>query len=374
MKWEADGIGAGYSSMSVVDDGLYTLGASDGQCYAMRLDAAKGTPVWKTPFSRAGKDGDYLVGWGAGPRSTPTVDGESVFVLSDVGVFACLDRVTGQIQWSTDLVADHGGEIPKWGYSESALVDGDRVIVTPGKAAFMIALNRSNGEKVWQSAGVDVRAHYISAMKTTFNGVDFYVTGANNGIVGFDCKTGEKLFEEEATGADIATIPTPILSGSQIYHTSGYGDGNMLLQLIAGSAGVDSEQIYHNTGKTMGNKHGGVVLVDGVIYGFSQAGGGTWMAQDLASGEVLWQEKIRGNKSGSIAYADGLLYCYNDGDGSVYLVPPSRDGWAPVGQVKLPRETSIPRDRGAIWAHPVIAGQMLYIRDQDLLFAYDIAG
>ena len=96
------------------------------------------------------------------------------------------------------------------------------------------------------------------------------------------------------------------------------------------------------------------------------------MAQDLMTGEVLWENRIRPNKSGSIAYADGRLYCYNDKDGTCFLAVPNPSAWEPVGQLTLPRQTDIPRDRGAIWAHPVIADGMLVIRDQDLIFAYDI--
>ena len=157
-----------------------------------------------------------------------------------------------------------------------------------------------------------------------------------------------------------------------IYHTSAYGAGNVLLKLTSGNDSIDAEQIYHLDGKTMMNHHGGVVLVDQVIYGFTKANGGTWMAQDLLSGDTLWEEKIRGNKSGSIAYADGRLYCYNDGDGTVLLVEPDRNEFKVMGELTIPKETSIPRDRGAIWAHPVIANQTLFIRDQDLMFAFNI--
>ncbi|MEM9369373.1 MAG: polyvinylalcohol dehydrogenase, partial [Planctomycetota bacterium] len=140
-----------------------------------------------------------------------------------------------------------------------------------------------------------------------------------------------------------------------------------------GVGGIEADQVYHLDGKTMMNHHGGVVLIDGVIYGFTKANGGAWMAQELDSGDTLWEERLRPNKSGSIAYADGRLYCYNDKDGSLILVQPSRESWQPRGKLTLPRQTDLPRDRGAIWAHPVIANQTLFIRDQDLIFAYDIA-
>ena len=169
-------------------------------------------------------------------------------------------------------------------------------------------------------------------------------------------------------------IPTPILVGNQIYHTSDYGAGNTLLTLTeTGTGRLTAESVYHLSDKTMRNHHGGVVLLDGVIYGFTKANGGVWMAQDLQTGETLWEEKIRGNRSGSITLADGRLYCYNDKQGSVILVSPSRNGWSPQGELTLPEKTSLQRGSGAIWTHPVVADQMLIVRDQDLIYAYDIA-
>ena len=168
-------------------------------------------------------------------------------------------------------------------------------------------------------------------------------------------------------------IPTPILFGDQIYHTSGYGAGNVLIELEdRGRGNVEADMVYHLTRKTMENHHGGVVLVDKTIFGFSKTNGGVWMAQDLKTGQILWEEKIRPKKSGSICYADGRLYCYSDKDGTVFLIQPSRSGWQQKGMLRIPRETNIPRGKGAIWSHPVVAEQTLIIRDQDLIHSFHI--
>lgn len=372
VKWEASDLGRGYSSVSVADGRLFTMGADEQDCFAVCLDSESGKQIWKTSVSRAGAGGDYNTGWGGGPRSTPTVHGDQIYVLSDVGVVAALKKDSGDVLWSVDLVKEYGGQIPKWGYSESVLVDEQRIVVTPGGKNFMVGLDRQTGRLLWESRDYESRSHYVSVMKGSMGGVSYYVTASSRGIVAFDSSNGNTLFENPTTGNDVATIPTPILTENLIYHTSDYGAGNVLLKLTAGNGSVSAEQIYHLDGKTMMNHHGGVVLVDQVIYGFTKANGGTWMAQDLLSGDTLWEEKIRGNNSGSIAYADGRLYCYNDGDGTVLLVEPDRGGLKVTGKLTIPKETSIPRDRGAIWAHPVIANQTLFIRDQDLMFAFDI--
>ncbi|QDT02659.1 outer membrane biogenesis protein BamB [Rubripirellula lacrimiformis] len=374
LKWQSNELGRGYSTAAVVDGRLYTLGSDETGCFAICLDAASGTKIWKTPISRASNGDDYNHGWGGGPRGTPTVDGDQIFCLSDVGVVAAIEKSSGTVQWKVDLVETYGGRIPAWGYSESALVDGQRVIVTPGESNFMVGLDRNSGEKVWASQAVNAPAQYVSAIKATVGSSTFYVTASKPGMYAFDVESGRQAFSDASTGNSVAVIPTPIVQGNQIYHTSDYGAGNTLLNLTdAGQGSVDVETVYHLADKTMRNHHGGVVLVDGVIYGFTKANGGVWMAQDLQSGETLWEEKIRPNRSGSIAFADGRLYCYNDEDGSLFLVTPSRQGWQPNGKLELPRKTSLERNKGAIWAHPVIADGMLIIRDQDLVFAYDIA-
>lgn len=373
LKWTFSDSGVGYSSVAISDGFLYTMGSDKENCYVICVDAKTGTESWRQSISRAGVNGDYLGGWGVGPRSTPTIDGGQVFALSDVGTLACL-TLKGDITWSVDLVADYGGSIPKWGYSESPLIDGNRVVVTPGGDNFMIALDRKSGEKIWGSSGDTPVAEYVSVMKGRVGETDYYVTASTPGLLAFDCESGKQLFSDEATGNPTAVIPTPIITGDLLYHTSDYGAGNTLLKLSSNGEGIDTESVYALQGKTMLNHHGGVVLVDGTIYGFSKMNGGVWMAQDLESGDLLWNEKIGRNRSGSICYADGMLYCYNDKDGSVHLAEASRDGWSSKGSVTLPKQTDIPRDRGAIWAHPIVANQMLIIRDQDLIYAFDIAG
>ncbi|MDM4016282.1 outer membrane protein assembly factor BamB family protein [Roseiconus lacunae] len=373
LAWSAKGLGTGYSACAVVGDLVYTMGSKDGQAVVDCLSLTDGTTRWSQAIGPAGQDDDYNTGWGAGQRSTPTVDGNQVFAWTDKGVVAALNRNNGDVQWSVDLVAKYGGKVPTWGYSASPLVDGNRVIVCPGGDNFLIGLNRRNGNQVWGSKGVSASAEYVSPIKATVGNKTFYVTASKPGLYGFDVKTGEKLFEDSATGNNIAVIPTPIVSGDLLYHTSAYGAGNVLLRLVPSADGLTSVSVYALNSKSMENHHGGVVLVDGVIYGFTKQSGGCWMAQDLASGESLWTERARPNRSGSICYADGRLYCYGDKDGSVELVEPSRDGFKSHGKLVIPQETSVPRKQGAIWAHPVVAGGKLIIRDQDLLYAFDVS-
>lgn len=373
MKWEARNCGEGYSACSVADGRLFTMGARGEQCFVLCLSAANGETMWETPISRASSDQDYLHGWGGGPRSTPTIDGDLAYVLSDVGILACLKVADGSIVWKVDLVADFGGEIPKWGYSESPLIDGQRVVVTAGRKNFLVALDKKNGEKLWNSDGPDTPAHYVSIITHQAGDAKLYVTAAQSGLIVIDAESGKMVLSGPETGNNIAVIPTPISSGNLIYHTSDYNAGNGLWKLTTSGKDVAGQLVYHHQQDSMQNHHGGVVLVDGVIYGHTKVNRGQWMAQDLESGETLWSQAIGRNTSGSIAYADGRLYFYGDKDATLHLVEPSRDELKVVGQLTLPEQTEIARKQGAIWAHPVIANQMVFIRDQNLIFAYDIA-
>lgn len=373
LAWSTSLGGTGYSSVSVVGNQIFTMVDDGAGCQVVCLDLSNGKEIWRRKISRSGGDSDYNTQWGNGPRSTPTVDGNQVFALSDVGILAALDKETGEIQWTSSFMSDHGGKIPTWGYSESPLVDNDRVVVTPGGANFMIALDRKTGDLVWSSKGAATGAQYVSVMRGKTGGTSFYVSAGKPGLFAFSAKTGDLVFSDTATGNRIAVIPTPILKDDHLYHTSAYGAGNTLLKLSKSGAKITTAPVYSYASKSMENHHGGVVLVDGVIYGFSKTNRGVWMAQDFETGDVLWQKSIKPNRSGSISYADGRLYCYNDKDGTVHLVEPSRQDWIPRGILTIPQETEIPRNKGAIWAHPVIAAGKLFIRDQDQLFAFNVA-
>lgn len=373
LKWSVDTLGLGYSSQAVADSRVFTMGADQEQCFVVCLDVNSGSTLWRTPISRASTKDDYLHGWGGGPRSTPTVDGKNVYALSDLGTVACLSTEDGSIRWKVDLLEFPDASVPKWGFSESVLIDGNRAVVTPGGKNLVVALDKNSGEVLWNSEGISEGAQYVSVMQGTFNDVPFYTTASASGLHIFHAESGEKLFHTPESGNRTAVIPTPIIDLPFVYHTSDYGAGNVLVKLSGRPGTLQAETVYHLDNKSMQNHHGGVVLVDGVIYGFTKADGGQWMAQDLESGETLWMHKIRGARSGSISYADGHLYCYNDGDGSLHLVKPSRQGWEETGRLVLPKQTSFERGSGAIWAHPIVARQTLLIRDQELLFAYDIA-
>lgn len=372
LAWSYSETGAGYSSISTAGDRLYTLGKINNRATAICLDLKTGKKVWATDFADAEVGKTYNTGWSDGPRSTPTIDGDRVYCIGDLGTLACLDRNKGTILWSRDFVKEFGGNVPSWGFSESVLIDGDKVICTPGGKALLVGLNKNTGETVWESK-TGYGAQYVSVVKATFEGTPVYLTAVKEGLVAYDAASGEELFKNEKTGNRTAVIPNPIVSGNRIYHSSAYGAGNVALDVSKENGKLVAKEVYAFKTDSMENHHGGYILYNGTIFGFSKSSGGSWLAQDLQTGKTLWSKNLRSGKSGSIAFADGMLYCYDEAEGVCFLAKPSTTGWEPVGQVKIPEVTGLDRKQGKIWAHPVIADKKLFLRDQEKLFAFDIA-
>ena len=368
LLWKLDTAGMGYSSLAVSEGRGYLLGSKDGENFALCIDAATGKELWKTTTGEAVSDKTYQSGWGTGPRSTPTVLADRVIVLDDAGNCCSLKKDDGKLQWKRNLISELGGSMPKWGFSESPLVDGQRVVVTPGGEKFLTALDLNTGEAVFNSSGYDQGPHYVSVIKHAVDGIECYTTACGKGLVSFAVDDGRVLWTNGKTGAGTATIPTPIINGNYVYHTAAYDTGCVLMKLAAKGKQVVAEEVYANTNQM--NHHGGVVLVDNNIFGFKSRAG--WVVQDFMSGEVKWQGRIEKESGGSVSFADGRLYVYGEANGNCYLVQPSAEDWIVKGQVALPATSQLDRGKGKIWAHPVIAEGKLFLRDLDLLYAFDI--
>ena len=361
LRWTYREAGIGFSGPAVVDGTLYGLGADDAGTFAFALDLATGKRTWRTPLADS-----FENTWGDGPRSTPTVDGDRLYVLTATGALACLDQ-RGKIVWRKSLANDFGGGRPGWGYCESPLVDGAKVVVTPGRSNCMVALDKRTGETIWSSEGLDDPAQYASIVKASVGAVSMYVTMTRRGLIGIDAETGRLLWRFEKIANPTAVIPTPIFHDGYVYGTSGYGAGCGLVKLVVSGSQVRAEEVYSN--KTMKNQHGGVLLLQDHLYGYSDGVG--WVCQDFKTGKLVWRERSALGK-GSIAYADGRLYCYAERDGAVALVDAAPSGWVERGRFTIPETTGNDRKNGQVWTHPVVADGNLILRDQELLFCYDI--
>ncbi len=354
--WLYSDAGNGYSGPAIVDGKFLTLGTRDGKEILLSLDAVTGKELWATPMS------DILNnGYGVGPRSTPTVDGDRIYALTGTGTLACLNFADGKIQWQKTM-SELGGKIPGWGYTESPLVDGKQVVVTPGSSkGAMAALDKLSGAVIWQSKDFTDDAHYSSIVPATINGEPQYVQLTMKHVVGISPKDGALLWQQDFPGKT-AVIPTPIVKGNQVYVTASYNAGCVSVRIEPGNK---VSEVYAN--KVMRNHHGGVILYEDHVYGYDDDS--SWTCQDFATGDAVWTEKSKLGK-GAIAYADGHFYCLEEGSGTVVLIEASTAGWSEKGRFKLDPQTAIRSRQGHIWTHPVIANGRLYLRDQDQIYCY----
>jgi outer membrane protein assembly factor BamB len=333
------------------------MGARQESEQVICLDATTGKELWATSLGPV-----YENNWGDGPRSTPTVDGDHLYALSATGILACLNIKDGTEVWKVDVVKSLGGELQGWGYTESVLIDGDHVICTPGgQQGTMAALHKKTGAVVWQSSKLKGPAQYSSPIRIEVNGQPQYAQLLMNKVVGIAPKDGALLWETSFPGR-VAVIPTVLFHNNSVYATAGYGTGCQMIKLD----GAEPEVVYEE--KSITNHHGGVIVVDGKIYGHSDKGG--WTCQDFLTGKIEWQDESLGK--GACTYAAGHLICVDENDGTVVLATANPDKWQEISRFKLAPQTSLRKKEGRIWSHPVVVNGRLYLRDQDLIFCYNV--
>ena len=358
LLWRANGLGAGFSTVAITGERIYTTGEEGGSCYVHALALDGGKPLWSTKIGKSGAPG-----WGGftGPRGTPTIDGDLLFVIGQFGELVCLKTADGALVWQKHLTEDFGGELPEWGYSESILVDGDQIVCTPGgDQGAIVALNKRTGKLLWQTKDFTDPAHYSSLVCAEIAGIKQYVQLTAESVVGVGTD-GTLLWRARRRGRT-AVIPTPVVQDNKVYVTSGYNAGSNLFEITAAGGKLQARQVYAE--RSISNHHGGALRVGDYVYGYCDRRG--WTCQEFATGQVKWAEKGQIGK-GSLTYADGRLYLRAEDDGVVGLIEATPAGYKETGRFVQP-DFGKPKT----WPHPVISGKKLYLRDQDNLFCYDI--
>lgn len=365
--WTVDGFGNGFSSVAVQDGRLFTVGNfEDGQA-VVAANAGDGSIVWKSAVTDAAPKHSY-----EGSRCTPTVAGEMLYVVTSNGAIACLRSADGEIVWKRDF-RDWGGQMMSgWGYSESPLVDGDRVLCTPGGSdAMVVCLNRMTGEEVWSckasipgDAGKD-GAGYSSIVTSNALGIPQYVQLVGRGLLGIDAATGKQLWSYNRVANRVANISTPIVEGNFIFASTSYKTGAALVELQRTAAGIVVEEKYFLEGEVFNNHHGGMILLDGHIFAGHQQNQGFPTCVRMSDGEIVWGGKLRGPGKGSAAVLliDGhLIFRYEDG--LVALIQATSSGYQLKGSFEPDYQ------EGKSWAHPVVVNGKLYLREQNRLMCY----
>ena len=365
LEFRARGLGTGLSSIAVADGRIHTLGMKGGREWVLAFDAATGAALWATPHAERYRDSQ-----GDGPRGVPTVSGGRVYALGATGQLTALDADTGQVRWSVNLLERFGARNISWGISESPLIVGDRLFVSPGgRSAGFAALDPETGESLWSSEGDE--AGYASPMLAPLPGAPHVVFFSGRRAVGLRVDDGEPLWSYERASNRTANIATPILwsagAGSnalRVFLSSDYGTGGGVLELRPDdSGGVSAAEVWFS--RNLRAHHATPILHEGVLYGYSSA---IFAAVDAESGALLWRDRTI--RKGSLILADGRLYVYSE-RGDVALVEPAPDRMRLVSRFELPEAD---RSGAATWSHPVVANGRLYLRDQDTLLAYGVRG
>jgi outer membrane protein assembly factor BamB len=367
LAWKAEGVGIGYASVAVVADKVLTMGDADGTSHVFAVRRTDGTKLWEAKVGRAGEGGGY-----PGSRSTPTVDGDRVYALGPHGDLVCLDLADGKELWKVNLPKEFGGASGGWQYAESVLVDGDKVVCTPGgKQATMLALDKKTGKPVWKGVTPDgEEAGYSSVIVSTACGTRQYVTLTSNAVVSFAADSGKLLWRygnsDDRFARNTANIPTVVLTADpdRIFATAGYGRGGGLVHLESAGGSITPHEEYWSD--RLRNKLGGVVRVGEYLYGDEDASGNLWCAE-VGTGKIMWTRKDRdgGAGSASLCDAEGMLYVRFD-NGYVSLVEATPKAYRRVSTFR------IPNGRGQCWAYPAVVGGKLYVREKDVVWCYEV--
>jgi len=349
LVWKATGAGSGYSSFSISNGKLYTMGLRGDREFVIAFDITTGKEAWATPNGSAFRNDR-----GNGPRGTPTVDGDRLYALGGNGDLSALDARTGKLIWSKNVLREFGGSNIQWGISESPLVLGNKVLVNAGgPGASMVALNKDDGSVIWKSQSDE--PGYSSAIPLEINGGTQVVFFTAQRAVGLDVRDGKLLWEYEKPANNVANVATPIVHANRVFISSDYGTGGGVVEINSEN---QAREIYFT--KEMKNHHSSSVLVGDYLYGFSSS---ILTAMKFDTGQVAWRDRSVGK--GSLVYADGNLYCLSE-NGVVGLVEASPTGYKEKGRFRI-QQGNLPT-----WAHPVVAGGRLYLRDQDTIYAFDV--
>jgi len=379
LLWELNGLGTGYSSVAIVDGKLYTIGDRPTKDrtlllrrvitaqYVIAYDLTTRKELWEAKVGPPHKDG---------PRCTPTVNDGLVYAIGTDGDLVCADAGTGQVRWQKHLQRDlGGGKNPNWKYSESPLIDGEKLLCTPGgRDAVMVALNKKTGEVIWQCSMPDIgpkgkdEAGYSSIVAADAGGIRQYVQLTNKGLIGVAAKDGRFLWGYNKIANKTANIPSSVIHGEYVFCSTAYKTGSALLKIVAAGDNLDVEEIYFLDANIFQNHHGGFVRVGDYIYGGHDQNKGKPTCIEMKTGKIMWQEDQPGSGSAAVLYADGHLY-FRYQDNVLALIEAHPRRYNLKSTFKLPQREGV---SGPGWAHPVISDGKLYLRYADVLFCYDV--
>lgn len=365
QAWHTSGMGDGYSSVVVANKLVYTMGRIGKDVVCTSLDLESGRKRWATKIGTTSRN----------VMSTPTVHDNLVYALDPDGELVCLNAATGKILWSKSFTKDFGGRLmSSRGYGESVLIDGDRLICTPGgEKAMLVALDRRSGELIWKASipaigekGRDGAA-FSSIVISKGAGVRQYVQLTGRGLIGIEADSGRYLWGYNDISNTTANIPTPVVHGDLVFSANGYNAGSVLIKLepTKEGTGVAAKEVYCLRGSRFQNHHGGFVLIGNYIFGGHGSNNGLPTCVELKTGRIVWKSRGPGTGSASVVAADGHLY-FRYQNGVMALIEANPASYQSKGSFKIPGAG------GDSWSHPMISHGKLFLREKDDLWVYHL--
>jgi len=370
-RWRTTGLGPGYSSVAIAGDRLYTMGTRDRQEVVLALRRRDGRVVWVAPTGAEHFDKHS----GDGPRSTPTVADGRVHALGAHGDLVCLDTASGRRLWSRRLADDFGGNPARHGARESVLVDGERLACTPGgEEALIVALDPATGEEIWRSENPrrSHEASYASPVAAEIDGVRQYIVFTSEGLVAVRARDGEILWTDDST-SDSENCITPLVRGREIFYSSNGRDGSALLRVRRRGERWEVERVWRN--EDLRIQYGEAVRRDDHLYGFDRS---HVFCAEWTTGRVRWDSRVRRGDGRSIdrhavVTLAGDRLIGRGYEGGVVLVEAVPDAFRPRGGfIPALRADDLRAPEAPAYPHPVVHQGLLYLRDQDVLSAYDL--
>ncbi len=359
MVWTVSGLGEGYSTVSIAEGYIFTSGKTGNQTYVYAYDL-DGNLLWKSPNGKPWTTNRNFRKSHIGARGTPTYNDGIVYHLDEVIQLAAFDSKTGKQLWTHDLREEFDAKEPQWGYSESVMIEGDRLYCSPGGSkGFVLCLNKKDGTVIWANKGLPGTAGHSTPKLVDFGGYRQLINMSTNSVYGIDSKTGRPLWDVYFKNKYGINIADPIFHNGYVFISSAYGQGSMLIKLGTSGKDITTETVWKSD--LMDNHHGGVILHEGYLYGSGDKSRG-WFCLDFMTGKQMWVERGKG----SILYADNMFY-YLEEKGTMRLVNASPDKFEEVSSFEVPKG-----GKTMHWAHPVVLNGRLYIRHGDKLFVYDI--
>lgn len=352
--WFYEELGAGFSSVAVADGMVYATGMIDGDGFLFAFDL-DGNLKYKVNYGPEWADKRTY----PGARTTPTIDGDRLYLMSGHGRIACYKAKTGELIWHVDTLDEYAGKNIRWGIAESVLIDGPKAICSPGgKDASVVALDKMTGKKIWASTGLSEPSAYCSPVLVERGGTRLLLTLVEKSVVGVDADKGTVYWKvPHEVSWDIQAV-SPAYENGVMFITNGYGHGSHGFAISADGTQVEPKW----SEKTLDVHHGGVVLIDGHIHGASNKG--DWTSLEIATGAVKFTDKLVGK--GSVICADGMLYGYGERKGTLGLIKITPQGYEMVSSFDIARGSK------EHWAHPAVSDGRLYMRHGEALMCFDI--